>query len=163
MKTLSTTHKEITLKIIAGVIAALFFYAAISKLIDYDKARREMLNQVFPKNVSEVLAWLVPAAELLLIPLLIYTPTRPKGLWISLGLLTAFTGYIAVVMTGIFGRVPCSCGGILEQLSYGMHLLFNLFFMLVAFMGIAIEKGWLVNKRWFHFLKQRKGVARHSG
>lgn len=47
--------KETLLKIISGLLAALFFYAALSKLLDYEKSRQEMLNQVFPASIGETL------------------------------------------------------------------------------------------------------------
>ena len=39
--------RETTLKFICGSIAVLFFYAAFSKLMDYDKSVGEMRNQIF--------------------------------------------------------------------------------------------------------------------
>lgn len=148
-------QKDNLKKIIAGLIAALFFYAAISKLIDIDLSRREMRNQVFPKAIADILLWAVPSIELSLAFLLLYLPLRLKALYGSAILLTLFTLYIAVTMTGVFGRVPCSCGGILKHMSYGVHSIFNLFFIGLALWGIELEKGWSISKRWFHPKKER--------
>ena len=147
--------KEAILKFICGIIATLFFYAASSKLIDYDKSVSEMRNQIFPTTIAIILAWLIPAIEIILAFLLLLPRTSKIALWASLFLLTAFTLYIAIVMTGVFGRIPCSCGGILKNMSYGTHLIFNLFFVSIALLGLAIENGWVLYNKWFYFKKER--------
>lgn len=144
------------INILAAAIAVMFFYAAFSKLIDYEASKRAMLNQVFPKSIGEIFTWLIPAIEIVLVFLLVYIPTRLKALWASLVLLSLFTLYIAIVMTGVFGRVPCSCGGILKNMKYGTHILFNLFFMFLAFIGIWLETGWKLNNSMFHFKKRKE-------
>ncbi|MFD0795472.1 MauE/DoxX family redox-associated membrane protein [Mucilaginibacter litoreus] len=143
-------RKDSLLKIIAGLIAAMFFYAAVSKLTDFSQSRQEMRNQVFPVPVADVLLWVVPLTELNLSFLLVYQPTRLIALYASLVLLCLFSIYITITMTGIFGRVPCSCGGILKHMSYGAHLIFNLFFIGIAIWGIAQEKGWSIHNRRFN-------------
>lgn len=147
--------KEIKLKTICALIAALFFYAALSKLMDYDKSALEMRNQIFPATIADILTWLVPTIEITLTFLLLFPKTRNVALWTSLALLSVFTFYIAIVMTGIFGRTPCSCGGILKNMGYGTHLIFNLFFVSLALLGLAIENGWILINRWFHLKKER--------
>lgn len=154
--------KEIILKFICGSIAALFFYAAFSKLMDYDKSVGEMRNQIFSATIANILTWLIPTIEITLTFLLLFPNTRKIALWASLFLLSAFTLYIGVVMTGIFGRIPCSCGGILKNMSYGTHLIFNLFFVSLAVLGLAIENGWILYNRLFN-LKKRKDQLQNSG
>ena len=154
--------KENILKTICGLVAALFFYAALSKLTDYDKSVGEMRNQIFSATIANALTWLIPTIEIMLTLLLLFPNTRKIALWASLLLLTAFTLYIAIVMTGVFGRIPCSCGGILKNMGYGMHLIFNLFFVLLALLGLAIENGWILYNRFFN-LKKRKDRLQNSG
>ncbi len=110
-----------------------------------------MLNQIFPRAVSLVLVWVVPVAELMIVGLLFYKPSRLLGFYAALMLLFAFSLYISTTMTGVFGRVPCSCGGILKHMSYWTHLAFNFFFIVMAVLGIALEKRWKAINRWFHF------------
>ena len=137
---------------ISAVLALMFFYAAYSKLLDYDTSRQEMLNQVFSRPVALVLVFLVPMSELLIVALLLFSSTRLWGLYGSLILLTAFSLYISISMSGVFGRVPCSCGGILKHMGYWTHLAFNFFFIVLAIMGIALERQWKAINRWFDFL-----------
>lgn len=155
MKTRNTIIEIISISLII-----LWSYAAFSKFADLDKSHSEMLNQVFPIWMADVLYWLIPTIEVGLCVLLVFTKTKLAGLYGSLILMSSFTLYIAIVMTGVFGRVPCSCGGIFRNMSYGTHLLFNLFFVALALLGI-----WLV-KRWTTFYNinpfKRKEIARHS-
>jgi uncharacterized membrane protein YphA (DoxX/SURF4 family) len=149
----SSADKTTALNIISGVLAAMFFYASFSKFTNYEKAERDMKNQIFPQPIAELLTWLIPLIEIIVVLLLLFPQTRKKALWASMLLLTAFTAYIALIMTGIFGRIPCSCGGILQRMSYGTHLLFNLFFICLSLLGIAIGNNWIY-KKWFK-LKER--------
>lgn len=152
-------NRDTILKIICAALALLFFYAALSKLIHYDKSKQEMLNQVFPVAVALVLVWLLPLIELMLVFMLLYKPTSLKGLYFSVSLLTAFTIYIAITMSGVFGRIPCSCGGILRHMGYWTHMVFNVFFIVIAVLGIALEKQWEPINRWFNSAKNKeKGV-----
>jgi putative oxidoreductase len=134
-------NKNILLKSLRDAIVLMWCYAALSKIIDYDKARSEMLAQVFPIWISEILLWAVPAAELLTAALIVYSGTRIAGLRISLGLLTCFTLYIGLVVTGIFGRIPCSCGGIMEGMTWGQHMAFNLFFIATTISALYLTSG----------------------
>jgi hypothetical protein len=154
MKTRSTI-----IEIICVSFILLWSYAAFSKLADLDKSRSEMLNQVFPMWIAEILYWLVPTLELGLCALLISTKTRLMGLYASLILMSSFTLYIGIVMTGVFGRVPCSCGGILNNMSYGTHLVFNLFFVALALFGIIIAKRWATFRISMDFFKKKGDCA----
>ena len=125
--------------IITTLLILLWVYAATSKLVDYDKSRSQILNQVFPVWISKILVWAVPATELIIAGLLLFPKTLKFGMYASLYLLTFFTLYIALIMTGIFGRIPCSCGGVLEDLSWSQHLIFNLFFLALTLIAIIYQ------------------------
>jgi len=124
---------------IAVAIAIMLGYAAISKLLDYSHTKSEMMNQIFPRSIALQLAWLVPLIELIICGLLLFKSTQLIGFCAAALLMTIFSLYISITMTGIFGRIPCSCGGILGNMGYHLHLLFNLFFLLLSLAGIAIK------------------------
>jgi hypothetical protein len=155
MKTRNTIIEFICISLII-----LWSYAAFSKFADLDKSHSEMLNQVFPIWMADVLYWLIPTIEVGLCVLLVFTKTKLAGLYGSLILMSSFTLYIAIVMTGVFGRVPCSCGGIFRNMPYGTHLLFNLFFVVLALLGIGLVKRWTTFYNINPF--KRKEIARHS-
>jgi putative oxidoreductase len=118
------------------LLILLFVYAAASKLLDPDRSRGQMMNQVFPAWVAGILVWAVPLAELITAGLLVFNRTALSGLYMALGLMSAFTIYIALVLLHVFGRVPCSCGGVLQKMGWVPHLFFNLFFLLLTVTGI---------------------------
>jgi len=109
-----------------------------------------MLNQVFTKNIANVLVWAVPFTELLAGSLLIFLKTRLAGLYASLLLLISFTIYIGLVMNNVFGRIPCSCGGVLNKMTWEQHLVFNIVFLLLTATAILLsthlKKGGLMGK-----------------
>ncbi|MET4081546.1 putative membrane protein YphA (DoxX/SURF4 family) [Pedobacter sp. UYP30] len=72
--------KETILQMISGLIAALFFYASFSKLLDYDKSLWEMKNQIFPPAMAWLLTWLIPFLEILLMCTLLFPKTRKKSI-----------------------------------------------------------------------------------
>ena len=131
--------QKVTIEIISFLLILLFVYAAFSKLLEYDSFKIQLVNSPFLKPVSGIIVWLVPAIELIIAVMLTVTYTRKKGLYVSFILLLIFTLYIAgMLLSGI--NLPCSCGGILQQLTWKQHLLFNLFFIILAFVGIVMER-----------------------
>lgn len=118
------------------LLIILFCYAATSKLISLELFRQQLLNQTIPAEVSRVLVYLLPGIELLAVGFLIYKPTRRLGLIAASLLMLAFTGYIALVLLGFWDRIPCSCGGILNSMSWTAHLVFNLFFLAIALFAL---------------------------
>jgi hypothetical protein len=56
---------------------------------------------------------------------------RSIGLYLSFALMTLFSVYILVI-TNYSSNVPCSCGGILEKMTWNQHLIFNLAFLVFA-------------------------------
>ncbi len=65
--------------------------------------------------------------------------TRKYGLWASFILLMIFTFYISgMLLSG--EHLPCSCGGIIRELSWRQHLIFNLFFITLSLTGIVLER-----------------------
>lgn len=129
--------------ILAAAIAIMFFYAVINKLSDFETSKQEMMNQVFPAPIAFQLAWAIPSVELIITCLLIFKSTQFIGFVASAITMAVFSLYIAVTMSGVFGRIPCSCGGILKNMDYGTHLIFNLLFLMMAFAGIAIKQHWM--------------------
>ena len=124
------------IKIICILLVFLFVYAAVSKLANWTTFVSDMNNQPFPSFLKPILVWAVPFTELAIVALLIFDTTRLIGLYASLVLMIAFSFYTAVVLLHFFTYVPCSCGGIIKNLSWGQHLVFNLFFVLIAFIAI---------------------------
>ncbi|MEE1946426.1 MauE/DoxX family redox-associated membrane protein [Pedobacter sp. KR3-3] len=123
------------------LLVLLFLYTASSKLVNFDRFYFDMGNQVFPKSWRMVMVVAIPSIELVTAIALLFPRSRKTGLIASLALMSVFTLYTSLVLTGTFDRMPCSCGGVIRSLTWPQHLIFNLFFV-----GITLLALWLHNK-----------------
>ncbi len=133
-------NKSAVTKFIAALFILLFTYAACSKLIDYPKFRIQLGLSPLLTSFAGWIAWLVPATEITIAVLLFTGRFRLLGLYASFSLMTMFTAYI-VAITRFSEFIPCSCGGILQSMSWNQHLVFNIFFTLAGCAGIVLETG----------------------
>lgn len=123
---------------IAVLLIILFCYAAVSKLAAIQLFRIELGKSPLLGTFAPLLSWGVPASELVIALLLAFRTTRPTGLYLSLFLMTLFTGYIIIILNFSY-YIPCSCGGILSGLSWHAHLGFNFAFLLLIIVGILLQ------------------------
>jgi putative oxidoreductase len=126
------------LDIISFLLILLFIYTAVSKLLDFTQFKGQMYNQTIPHSIATVLIWTLPEVEVITGLLLLSDKTKLFGFYLSLLLILLFTGYIILVLLNYFGRVPCSCGGVIKDLGWKLHLVFNLFFLLLSILAIFI-------------------------
>jgi putative oxidoreductase len=127
------------LNVISALLILLFVYTAMSKLLDFEQFKSQMYNQTLPHEMATALIWTLPEIEILTTMLLLFERTRSLGFYLSGILMVLFTGYIGLVLLNYFGRVPCACGGVIKALGWKMHLMFNLFFLLLTGLGIFID------------------------
>lgn len=99
-----------------------------------------MNNQPFPNWMTPFLVWGVPLIEVLIAVGLMFERTRTKALYASLILMSSFTIYTLTVLMHFFSYVPCSCGGVIKNLSWTQHLIFNLFFVVISLIAILLRK-----------------------
>ena len=117
----------------------LFLYTGISKLTEYSVFREGIADSPFLKPIAPIIAWGLPWIEFIVSLLLIIPRWRLKGMYASLILMLAFTAYISGIL--LFDKeLPCSCGGIIQQLSWPQHLVFNSAFIVLAIWGIALQR-----------------------
>jgi len=131
--------KTIT-EVITALLVVLFTYTAVSKLVDINDFRETMYNQPFSLWLGDIVTWLVPVAELLVVALLLIAPLRIWGLFMSFSLMLTFSIYVALVYANAFGRVPCSCGGVIASMSWGAHLVFNIAFTGLSAIALGLER-----------------------
>ncbi len=79
---------------------------------------------------SVLLSWAIPVVEIITSALLFIPATRKRGLQLSFTLMLFFTTYIAYMIL-FASNLPCSCGGVLQELSWTQHLVFNIIFLLL--------------------------------
>ena len=135
----SWLSKTTIVEIISMLFVILFLYTGISKLMEYGVFKEQIAESPILQPIAPFIAWGLPLTEFLVSILLIIPRWRLKGLYASLLLMIAFTLYIGAIMA--FNKeLPCSCGGIISELSWQGHLIFNSVFILLALAGVLLEK-----------------------
>lgn len=124
---------------LSAFLLGLFLYAALSKLINYPQFASQLSLHPLLKPYAALVAWLLPSVEIAVSVCLFIPAWRLEGLYAGLALLVIFSGYILGMLL-MASHLPCSCGGILEHLSWKEHLYCNLAFMAVAFWCIRLER-----------------------
>ncbi|WP_089998748.1 MauE/DoxX family redox-associated membrane protein [Chryseobacterium taichungense] len=116
----------------------LFCYAGISKLTDFEKFREQISASPLLNGSSQFLPYILIIVEFLIAGLLCYRKTRTIGLIGSLFLMLIFTGYIAKLLS-TSKNLPCSCGGILEKMSWNQHLYFNVGCVILSIIALSLN------------------------
>lgn len=134
----STGYKKIIIDFICILYIILFVYAGVSKVLDYENFRVQIGQSPLLSAFAGVLAWLVPATEIIISFLLLFSRTKVLALFSGYTLMIMFTAYIYILLN-FSSYTPCSCGGILEKMGWNTHLLFNLFFVILAAIAIVLQ------------------------
>lgn len=132
--------RKFPVELIAALLIILLAYTASSKMLDLDGFRKQMLNQPLPGILKQNLIWLVPSSEITTSICLIVKPVRLYGFALAFLLMLAFTLYVSLILINAFAYIPCSCGGVFSAMSWPTHLIFNIFFTVLAFTGFLMER-----------------------
>ena len=111
----------------------LFVYAAISKLTTFEAFQVQLAQSPLLSAFATSIAYAVIGIELIITLLLTNKNTKLLGLYLSYGLMVAFTIYIYLILN-FSNFIPCSCGGVLEKMGWTEHLWFN---AIVSILGLA--------------------------
>ena len=118
--------------------ALLFSYAAITKLMDFAQFRVQLQQSPILTSIAPWVAILIPPLELLLAMGLFIKPIQRISLYGALSLMSIFTTYIVIILH-YSEYIPCSCGGILENMGWKQHLIFNLIFIGLSITALLIH------------------------
>jgi uncharacterized membrane protein YphA (DoxX/SURF4 family) len=127
-------------EIISFLFILLFIYAALTKLLDYENFKVQLSNSPILTKISGFIAVFIPLAEILTAVFLARTRFRMTALYGALALMTIFTAYIIAILQFSY-TIPCSCGGVLSNMTWENHLVFNTGFLLLAAAGIMAYPG----------------------
>jgi uncharacterized membrane protein YphA (DoxX/SURF4 family) len=116
-----------------------FLYTGISKLMDYSVTKEQIALSPLLAPIAGWIVIVLPIAEIIVSVILFIPRTRLKGLYASLILMTVFTGYVIYILS-YNEHLPCTCGGVLQSLSWKQHLLFNSVFIVLALTGIVLGR-----------------------
>lgn len=125
--------------IVSAVFIFLFVYTAVNKLIELGAFKTVLAKSPLFSNYAAIIAWVIPFAELAIAGLLLFPRTLLVGLYAFSGLMSLFSLYIGY-MIFFTPHLPCSCGGVLKQLSWREHLAFNICFVVVSVVLVYLER-----------------------
>src|SRR4051812_16086840 len=132
--------KQIWIEVMVALLILLFLYTGVSKLLDIWLFKYDLTKQPFPVWLQSVLAWLIPVWEVLTAICLMIRPARLAGVYLSIIIMATFTAYSAAILSGLFASVPCGCGGVIRDLTWPQHLVFNIVFLGIAVMALRLIK-----------------------
>ncbi|AZA49502.1 tellurium resistance protein TerC [Chryseobacterium carnipullorum] len=124
-------------EIVSYFFILLFCYASISKIMDFENFQVQIAQSPIFSSVAGLISYGVLIVELLVCILLIFERSRMIGLYASFFLMVSFTIYIYVILN-YSDNVPCSCGGILEQMGWRTHLIFNVVTVILSSAAIVL-------------------------
>lgn len=131
--------KKIFLSATYALLMILFIYAATSKLLDYHTFVVKLGRDPFIGHYASAISIVLPVVEIVTAVLLAIPAMQRIGLWLSLTIMSAFTIYVALVLT-IAPQIPCTCGGFIQAMTWNQHLIFNIAFVLLASLAIILTK-----------------------
>lgn len=123
-------------KVSKFLLIFLFTYASISKLMDLGQFEGQLKQISLLQNFAGFISVFLPILELLTALCLIFDHTLLVGLIIASLLMTEFTIYIGAILV-FSSDLPCSCGGVIEQMTWKEHFVFNLFFMVLSWNALV--------------------------
>ncbi|MNQ60164.1 hypothetical protein D3C85_744350 [compost metagenome] len=135
MKT-SISFKSTIVNIICLLYALLFIYAATSKLFDFENFTIQLGQSPLLSAFAGWISITLPVVEIIIAVSLLFSRIRIVGLYASYLIMIMFTAYIYIILN-YSAFVPCSCGGILEKMTWDQHLIFNICFIILAIIAIA--------------------------
>lgn len=116
----------------------LFFYAAISKALDYENFQIQLAQSPLLSAYAGLIAPTIIGLELIIVFLLCISTLRTIGLYASFSLMVGFIVYIYMILH-YSDFIPCSCGGILEKLSWTEHLVFNILVGICTLLAVILQ------------------------
>jgi hypothetical protein len=130
--------RRLVVPVVSYLYILLFVYAAVSKILDFGNFRAQLGQSPLLSAFAGVVSYGVPAAELAIALLLSIPWSRRIGLYAAAVLMAMFSAYIIIILN-FSSFVPCSCGGVLEKMGWTTHLAFNLVFVLLGMLGVALQ------------------------
>ncbi len=133
-------------EIVCFLFSLLFLYTGISKIIDHQAFTQQiqyspLLNSIhIPVYWVNHIVWILSAIEIAIASMLLLNTNKTLALYVGTTMMLVFTAYIGYILT-IAPFVPCSCGGVLETLTWSQHLYFNISFIIIGIVGIISSSG----------------------
>ncbi len=131
--------KRHTQQLVPALLIFLFAYTAGNKLTHFSLFRTQLSLYPYMGKWAVAIAMGVPAIEGITVLLLLIPATRLAGLYTSFALLLIFTLYLFLMIATRYD-LPCSCGGVIQNMSWQQHIVFNLFCIALTIAGIGLAQ-----------------------
>jgi uncharacterized membrane protein YphA (DoxX/SURF4 family) len=118
-------------KIASVLFIVLFVYTATSKLLDFEQFKIQLGQSPIITAYADWVAWGIPFIEYVITGLFLVPRFISLAFYASFSLMIMFTTYILLILN-FSDYIPCSCGGVLEDLGWTEHILFNVGFIIIA-------------------------------
>lgn len=128
---ISSKSKGIITECLSFVFILLFVYSAVNKVLEFDKFQVQLAQSPLLTAYTGWVSYAVPISEILISVGLGIPKIRLGAQYGFLVLMVMFTAYIAIILN-FSPYVPCACGGIIDELDWGGHLVFNVCFVLLG-------------------------------
>lgn len=132
---------EVVVLTAAGLLVLLYMYTAVSKVLEYEKFvfQIRLAPVAAFRVIAPVLGVVVPLVELAIVWLLCKDRYRLTGFYASFLLLLIFEVYISIMLLS-GDKLPCTCGGIISQMGWKTHLIFNGVFMAISIAPVLFSR-----------------------
>jgi len=139
-------------EMIAIFLIVLFSYTSASKLLNHGQFVYQM--KISPLKLvsssANFLGIIVPFIEILIVIYLssgiLLNKYLSKAIAVSVLLISIFEVYIiGMLLSGM--DLPCSCGGIISQMSWKAHLVFNGLFIITGIISLTSYRPFLKSRQ----------------
>ena len=137
-RSLGTAFKKYFVETVCSLFILLFIYAAVSKAMDFENFRAQIGQSPLLSPFANFISVGVIVAEVIISILLAVPKAKYLALWLAAALMAMFTAYIIIILN-FSSFIPCSCGGILEKMGWGQHLVFNIAFLFMAMAAVKLS------------------------
>lgn len=134
------------LQAISALFIFLFVYTALSKFMEFSRFVFVLGKSPLIASANHLIAWAIPLAELAVSFLLLLPSTKKIGLYGAFTLMSLFTAYVAYMLLFV-PHLPCSCGGVIQQLSWKQHLVLNISLTVLAALAAFPDKFFVATNR----------------
>ena len=131
--------RALFIELAAYLFTILFLYAGLSKLLDFGNAVEQVSLSPLLAPIAKPVVIGLPILEILVAIFIFIPSTRMKAFHASLALMLLFTGYVIYILC-TNDKLPCTCGGILQEMSWTEHLVFNIAFTLLALTALKVDR-----------------------
>ena len=115
---------ETAVRIVSLLLAAIFLWAAVAKVVRYGSWRTVLAGYRVPVMVGNIAVFGVPLLELIVVGLLLAGETR-AGAALTVMLLSVFSFALVRARAIQGGKLPCGCFGATKERDFRLLLLRN--------------------------------------